>query len=71
VEADPQAFVAGDANNDGSFNVGDIGAFITALQDPDGYAAAFPGGNPDEVLDINADGGFNVGDIGTFIRLLQ
>lgn len=71
VEADPQAFVAGDANNDGSFNVGDIGAFITALQDPDGYAAAFPGVNPDEVLDINADGGFNVGDIGVFIRLLQ
>lgn len=59
----------GDMNCDGLVSVTDIGAFVTALTDPDGYELLFP----DCALfaaDINQDGTVTVGDIGFFVGLL-
>lgn len=70
VEAQKQDFVLGDANGDGVLTNADIGAFIQALTDPAGYAAAFPSVNPDVVLDFNLSGSFSNADIPGFNNVL-
>lgn len=59
----------GDLNCDGSVSVGDIGAFVAALTDLNGYETTFP-----DCLacaaDVNGDGVITVGDIGPFVSLL-
>lgn len=59
----------GDLNCDGTVSVGDIGAFVLALTDPNGYETQFP---DCEIInaDINRDGVVTVGDIGFFVALL-
>ena len=61
--------LAGDLNCDGAVSVGDIGAFVLALTDPAGYAAAFP---ECDIFngDVNNDGAVTVSDIGPFVALL-
>ncbi len=60
----------GDMNCDGSINNGDIDAFVLAISDAAGYAAAFP--DCDIMLaDVNADGFVNNGDIDAFVALLS
>lgn len=62
-------FPPADMNCDSVISVGDIGPFVLALTDPDGYAAQFPACNIDNG-DINSDGAVTVGDIGGFVELL-
>lgn len=59
----------GDVNCDGTVSVSDIGAFVMALSDPPGYAAANP---LCDILfaDMNGDGSVTVSDIGGFVSLL-
>ena len=66
----PNVIVLGDANDDGKFNNGDIGAFLMALTNLPGYMAMYPDVDPDSVLDMNDDGVFNNGDIGDFVAAL-
>jgi hypothetical protein len=70
VDATPQGFMHGDANQDGSISFGDIGAFVMALQSKASYDATYtlPA---DIILDMDASGVFNFGDIGGFIAELQ
>ena len=63
-------FILGDANGDGFFNNGDIGAFVLALTNAAAYQATYPNVDPDVVLDMNGDGFFNNGDIGEFVAAL-
>lgn len=61
---------AGDLNCDGFVNTFDIDAFVLALTDPAGYAAAYP--RCDSTLaDANDDGSVNAFDIDSFVNLLQ
>ncbi|TWT45523.1 hypothetical protein RAS1_19490 [Phycisphaerae bacterium RAS1] len=63
-------YSAGDLNCDGSVNTLDIGPFVTALIDPQGYAAEHP--SCDAILaDTNGDGQANVLDINGFIDLIM
>jgi len=66
----PGAVVLGDLNGDGTLTNGDIAAFVLALTDPTGYAAAYPDLNPDEVGDFSRDGSFTNGDISGFVDAL-
>lgn len=70
VEAEPQSFRHGDANQDGSINFGDINDFVLALQDKPAYDATHvvPA---DEILDMDASGGLGFSDIGGFVTELQ
>ena len=61
-----EVVVKGDANDDGALNNLDTTAFGLALFNPVAYAAAYPGVNPDVVLDMNNDGDFNNLDISEF-----
>ncbi len=56
----------GDLNCDGLVNNGDIDAFVLALTDPSGYAAAYPTCNI-SMADTNCDGLVNNGDIEGFV----
>lgn len=60
----------GDANGDGFVNNNDIQIFVLALLDPAAYAAAFPGINPDVVLDFSGNGLFGNEDIEGFLAAL-
>ena len=69
--ADPAGcpFVAGDLNCDGNVNFFDIDAFVLAITDEPGYAAAYP--DCDIMLaDINEDGLVNFFDIDGFVTLI-
>lgn len=69
VQFQPPPILLGDMNCDGMVSVTDIGAFVLALTDPTGYAAAFP--NCDIMAgDLNGDVQVTVGDIGPFVALL-
>lgn len=70
VEADAQDFVNGDVTGDGFFTNADVGGIILALTDPAGFAAAFPGIDPDLVLDFNGDGILTNADVGGMIAVL-
>ena len=70
VEADPQDFVLGDANDDGAFNNADINAIILALTNRAAYDAAYPTVDADQVLDFNGDGAVNNADINGMIEVL-
>ncbi|MBL8878793.1 MAG: hypothetical protein JNG88_06690 [Phycisphaerales bacterium] len=59
----------GDLNCSGAANNFDIDAFVLALIDPTGYAAAFPDCDRDRA-DINGDGQINNFDIDPFVELL-
>jgi hypothetical protein len=59
----------GDLNCDGLVNNGDIDAFVLALTDPAGYAAAYPSCDV-FAADVNGDGLVNNGDIDAFVALL-
>ncbi len=61
--------IIGDTNCDGVVNNGDIDAFVLALGDPDGYAAAFPDCDIN-AADCNQDDIINNGDIDSFVELL-
>ncbi len=63
----------GDLSGDGSVNFGDINPFILALNDPAGYALAFPGLDGSRIYhgDANCDQAFNFGDINTFVLLVE
>lgn len=69
VAEDPE-FVLGDANGDGALDFGDIEPFVLALLDPEAYALAYPGVNPNIVLDFDGDGEFTFGDIEGFVNAL-
>lgn len=60
----------GDMNGDGEVNNFDIDAFVLALVDPDGYAAAFPGLDRVRRGDIDGDGEMNNFDIDPFVSIL-
>ena len=59
----------GDLNCDDLINLDDVTPFVTALLDPTGYAAQFPGCN---ILraDLNADGSTNGIDVSGFVAAL-
>lgn len=59
----------GDVNCDGSVNGLDVQAFATAILDPGGYAAAYPGCN---ILnaDTNSDSSATAADVASFAALL-
>ncbi len=59
----------GDLNCDGLLNNADIDAFVLALSEPAGYAAAYPQCSRD-LADCNLDGDVNNGDIDSFVALL-
>ncbi|MBL8880084.1 MAG: PQQ-dependent sugar dehydrogenase [Phycisphaerales bacterium] len=59
----------GDPNCDGTINNFDIDAFVLALTDPVGYAAAFPN-CPLSQSDVNGDAAVNNFDIDTFVICL-
>jgi formylglycine-generating enzyme required for sulfatase activity len=59
----------GNVNCDATVNGSDVAAFVRAVLDPSGYAAAYPGcsvGN----ADFNCNGGADAGDIAGFINCL-
>jgi hypothetical protein len=58
-----------DVNCDGAVDTGDIDAFVQALVDPAGYAAAYPGCN---ILnaDANGDGVVDTADIDLFVAAI-
>jgi hypothetical protein len=71
---DPQAFLArdlirGDANCDGQLDFFDIDAFLLALFDQPGYAAAYPGCYP-ENSDVDGSGNVDFFDIDPFVACL-
>jgi hypothetical protein len=71
---DPQAFLArelirGDANCDGQVDFFDIDAFLLALFDDVGYAAAYPGCYP-ENSDVDGSGSVDFFDIDPFLGCL-
>ncbi|MGE3180883.1 MAG: hypothetical protein AB7N71_04575 [Phycisphaerae bacterium] len=59
----------GDLNCDGSITVSDIGPFVTALVDPEGYGVAQPDCNSANA-DTNQDTAVSPSDIGPFVALL-
>jgi hypothetical protein len=64
-----ETFISGDMNCDGQINFGDVNAFVLAVSNPAGYAAAYPNCN---ILngDINGDGLVDYGDVNAFVALL-
>ncbi len=60
----------GDADGNGVVNNFDIASFVMALTNPGAYAKAFPGVDPDVVLDMNCDGMFSNVDIAGFVAAL-
>ncbi len=60
----------GDLNGDGVVDNGDIDAFVLALTDPAGYAAAYPNVQFAIVGDMNRDGAFDTADIDGFVQAL-
>ncbi len=63
------ALVRGDINCDGVIDFMDIDAFVLALSDPAGYAAAYPDCNWLSA-DCNGDGTVDFADINAFVALL-
>lgn len=61
--------ITGDLNCDGLVSVGDIGAFVLALTEPDQYLVQFPDCDIASG-DCSGDGIVSVGDIGCFVSLL-
>lgn len=59
----------GDLNCDGSVNNFDIDAFVMAITDPVGYAAAYPDCDYN-AADVNVDGNVNNFDIDAFVRVI-
>jgi hypothetical protein len=64
-----QGGVMGDMNCDGVVSVGDIGAFVLAVTNPEAYASTYPGCDIAHG-DIDGNGETTVGDIGGFVELL-
>ncbi|MDX2199122.1 MAG: hypothetical protein SF069_09145 [Phycisphaerae bacterium] len=58
-----------DMNCDCFVNVGDIGAFVVALTDPETYAVLYPSCAA-ELADLTNDGQVTTADIGPFVTLL-
>lgn len=63
-------YAIGDMNCDGVVDFGDINAFVLALTDPDGYAAAYPHCNL-LMGDCDGNGELDFGDINAFVALLS
>ena len=63
LDYDPNALIAGDVNDDGAVNVGDIMAIIN-------FMAGLTAGINDAVADVNHDGAVNVGDIMAIINIM-
>jgi T5SS/PEP-CTERM-associated repeat protein len=61
--------LVGDMNCDGTISVGDIGGFVLALTNPEGYEAQYPSCDI-FAADTNGDGAITVGDIGAFVSLV-
>jgi RHS repeat-associated protein len=60
----------GDLDCDGDVDFDDLDAFVLALTDPPGYAAAYP--NCNALLgDVNGDGLVNFNDVNAFVTLLD
>lgn len=68
--AAPLSTVAGDLDCDGALNNFDIDAFVLAITDPAGYAAAHPG-CPISNADMNGDNAVNNFDIDFFVLCLS
>ncbi|TWT39987.1 Lactonase, 7-bladed beta-propeller [Phycisphaerae bacterium RAS1] len=66
----PQTFAPGDLNCDGVVDILDINAFILALSDPAGYAAAYPDCDRN-LADTNGDGEIDILDINPFIAIIE
>ena len=62
-------FDPGDVNCDGEVNAFDIEPFLTALFDPEGYAAQYPDCDI-SYADINGDGSIDAFDIEPFLAIL-
>ena len=60
----------GDLNGDGIIDAADVDAFTKALADLDGYAAAYPNGDP-AMGDCNGDGILTMFDIECFASMLE
>lgn len=69
VRVSPANRRPGDLNCDSAVTVGDIGGFVLALTNPEGYQAAYPQCDPLSA-DTNFDGAVTVGDIGRFVEML-
>ncbi len=63
------ACALGDMNCDGAVDNGDIDAFVLALLDASGYAAAYPECSLSNA-DMNGDGSVDNGDIDAFVQCL-
>ena len=59
----------GDLNCDGAISVADIGLFVLAVADSNGFAAASPTCHISRA-DVNLDGSVTVADIGPFVALI-
>lgn len=64
------AYTPGNTNCDPALDGLDVAAFVLALIDPVGHAAAFPDCDAACVADVNQDGGVNVGDVDNFVTCL-
>ena len=60
----------GDMDGDGSLTEADISGFVQALTDRPGYAAQYPGLDPDVLGDFSGDGFITNGDIDGFVAAL-
>ena len=60
----------GDMDGDGSLTEADITGFVQALTDRPGYAALYPGLDPDVLGDFSGDGFITNGDIDGFVAAL-
>lgn len=63
------SFVFADLNCDGSIDLSDVGPFIQALIDPDGYEGAYPECDLN-LGDVSGDGSVDLSDVEAFIELL-
>jgi hypothetical protein len=61
---------AGDLNDDGEINFGDLTPFVMALTDIPAYEAAYPGVDRVARCDVSGDGMCNFGDLTPFADLL-
>jgi hypothetical protein len=67
--APPGCYPVGDVNCDGRVDFGDVNAFVQAVGDPDGYAAAVgPECDRRRNGDLNCDGAVDFGDIDPFVE---
>ena len=66
---EPRDLLPGDCNCDGVVDTADIDAFVLALVNPAGYAAAYPDCDL-MTADLNGDGSVDTADIDGFVAAI-